>query len=160
MTEPKYIIKPGIGVGDLSFGMSRDQVVETLGQPTEKESFADPDQEHEDLEEIWHYDELELSASFEAANDWVLVSLSVSGEEYRLEGTPIIGLTKDGLTAVLNDMDFGEVEYEDHSSLENPSQELIASTLFGMNFWLENGKVTEIQWNPMLMEEGELDWSE
>ncbi len=160
MEKPNYIIRPGVGVGDVQFGMTRQQVVEILGEPNEIEGFAYPENENEDMEEIWHYDELELSASFEAEEDWCLVSLSVTGEDYRLHETPFIGLTKDALYAVLYDLDFGMLEYEDHSSLENPSHELIASSLFGMNFWLENGKVSELQWNLMEVAEGDLDWSE
>ena len=160
MALPNNTIRPGVGLGTLEFGMSRKQVTELIGEPNEKEGFAHPDNEEEDFEEIWHYDELGLSASFEADSDWLLTGLSVTGEDFLLEETPIIGLTKDGLRAVLDDLDFGELEYEDHSTLENPSHELIYSDLFGMNFWLENGKVTEIQWNPMEPIDGELDWSE
>lgn len=160
MEESILVIKPGIGIGDVLFGMTRKQVLETMGEPTEKEVLNYDEGEEGGVDEVWHYDELELSVSFEEDLGWTVFGISATGGQCRLEETPIIGLTKDGLNAVLNDMDFGDLEYEDHSSLENPSQELIASALFGINFWLENGKVSEVQLNPMPMAEGDLDWSE
>ena len=38
-------IKIGEGLGSLKFGMSRDQVIEALGQPDETDNFSEEDEE-------------------------------------------------------------------------------------------------------------------
>lgn len=159
MTKSNKNIQPGIGLGSVKFGMTRDQVEAILGEPGEKEMFSYTGDD-DDIAELWHYDELELSASFDEEDDWRLVTLSVTGEDYLLEDMPVIGLTQEALRATLLKMDIDDLEYEDLSSAENPSHELIASDDYGLNFWLDNGIVSEIQWIPDFLDDENIDWPE
>ena len=51
-------ITPGIGLGVLRFGMTREQIKQLLGAPDEIVN-------EEADSETWHYDELDLSLNFD-----------------------------------------------------------------------------------------------
>ena len=70
-------IKPGVGLGFLKFGMSRDQVKELLGEPALIDKYSHSDAAN-DGTESWEYDELFLSISFDEAENWKLMMFSVS----------------------------------------------------------------------------------
>jgi hypothetical protein len=152
-------IKPGEGLGQIKFGMTRDQVKKILGEPNEKENFSYTDSD-EDFTESWHYDELELSAGFDEDVDWKLATLAISSDEYELMGKKLIGMSREELLATLADLDIKDLETEDCSSDESPDSLFISSEEKGITFWLEEGILTEIQWNPFYIDEETILWPE
>jgi hypothetical protein len=152
-------IKPAIGLGDIKFGMTRDQVKKILGEPAEIEqlSYSDSD---EDLTESWHYDDQDLSAGFDEDEDWRLVTLAISSQEYDISGKKLIGLNQEQLLAALAALKINDLETEDCSDDENPDSLLISSEEMGISFWLEDGMVSEIQWGPVITEEETILWPE
>ena len=61
-------IKPGFGLGNLKFGMTRAEVKLMLGEPSFIDKYSHSESE-DDLTESWEYDELELSISFDEEED-------------------------------------------------------------------------------------------
>ena len=55
---------PGLGLGNLKFGSTRELVKKEIGNPTEIEKYA-LDDDDDDITEAWHYDEDGLSISFD-----------------------------------------------------------------------------------------------
>lgn len=156
-------ILAGEGLGRIRFGMSREEVREILGEPDEIDTFShsENDGESDDLMESWHYDELELSASFDELEDWRLVTLAVSSPDYLFEGKSLIGLDKEELVPVLHELGLRELEYEDWSSNENADHKLISSEEAGVNFWLDEDVLSEIQWGPLFSDEDDcIEWPE
>lgn len=51
----------GEGIGELKFGMTKDQVSSLLGKPDEIENIPGIDEEVNDDLVSWHYDNLEIS---------------------------------------------------------------------------------------------------
>ena len=141
-------IEPGNGLGELVFGMSREDVVNLLGEPTEKEKYSYSEEE-DDLTESWHYDELDLSMSFDEEFDYCLSTISVSSNEYNLGGKELFGLEQEKLVAELNTLNINDLEVEDWSSDENPEHKSIASESLGVIFWFDQGELSEIQWGPV-----------
>jgi hypothetical protein len=148
-------IHPRTGLGQLKFGFTRDQVQAIMGEPDEVD-------QHEDGEgnsaEAWHYDELELSVSFEEEFDWKLVTIAVSSPDYTLNGKKVIGLNRLELIQVLNKMGITELLQEDWSSVDNPDHHLVMAEEDWVNFWLDDGVLTEIQWSPHFNDEEEVEW--
>lgn len=156
-------ILAGEGLGRIKFGMTKEELKEILGEPDEVDVFSptENDGESEEQMESWHYDSLELSASFDELEDWRLVTLSVSSDEYLFEEKSLIGLEKKELIKVLNELGLQELEHEDWSSSESPDHKLISSEEAGINFWLDEGILTEIQWGPLFSDDDEnIDWPE
>ena len=91
--EIKEII-PGVGLGTLKFGMTRDEVKKLVGKPDEVENLPGFEEEVNDELESWHYDEHEFSLVFDADYDWRLVSIAVSDPYFTFHGKNIIGMDK------------------------------------------------------------------
>ena len=146
-------IKLGKGLGDIKFGFLKEKVKTILGEPNETETYSFSE-EDEVLTESWHYDELELSLSFNEEDDWRLSTIAVSSDEFLLEGKKIIGLKKDDLIKTLKSLDLKD--YEENKVSDN--EEMISSDIGEVNFWLEDNEVTEIQWGPFFIDEDTINW--
>lgn len=149
-------ILPGEGLGKIRFGMSREELEKLIGEPDEIDSNSYSNAE-ESLTESWHYDTLNLSVSFDEEYDWELMTLSVSGPEYEFIGKQLIGLQKYKLTETLKSMGIENLVFEDWSTEEDPEHHLLAAEEAGMNFWLDKGVLTEIQWSPLFIDEEETE---
>lgn len=154
MNKELKTIQAGQGLGSIKFGITRDELKKLLGEPDEVDSFSHSEDE-DDVTEAWHYDMLELSASFDQMESWRLVTLSVSSPKYLFEGRSLIGLERKELIDVLQSLGLTDLEYEDWSSAESPDHKLIASEEASMNFWLDEGVLSEIQWTPLYSDEQE-----
>jgi hypothetical protein len=141
----------GKGIGTINFGMSKEELLEILGKPDETEQF-DYDDSDENQAESWHYDELEISVSFEEINDWKLTSIAVSSSDYELEGKKLIGLNKDEVVNQIKSLKLGTMEYEDCSTDEDPDLSVITYEESALNLWFDKGLLSEIQWGELVEE--------
>ncbi len=144
----------GKGYESIRFGMTRSEVEKILGKPDEIDSYASSE-EAEDNTEAYHYDEIELSVSFDELEDWKLSSIAVSDPDAELEGLKLIGVSSEELLEKVDALALGEYEREDVSSPESPDNEVISFMNSSINFWLEEDEVTEIQFGPFWDEEEE-----
>lgn len=150
-------IKPGVGLGFLKFGMSREQVKELLGEPTFIDKYSHSDAEN-DATESWEYDELFLSISFDEAETWKLMMISVSSDYYELEEVSLIGLNEKKLVDQLDEIDLGDVFVEDCSDSETQNQKVIEIDKKSINFWITDGYLDEIQWSPLFLNDDTIKW--
>ncbi|MCW3804682.1 hypothetical protein [Plebeiibacterium marinum] len=144
----------GKGYEDIRFGMTRSEIKKVLGEPDEVDQYASSE-EADDNTEAYHYDEIELSVSFDEVDEWKLSSIAVSDPEATLEGQKLLGVSEKELLAKVEGLELGEYEKEDISSPESPDNEVISFYDSSVNFWMENGKVSEIQFGPLWDEENE-----
>jgi hypothetical protein len=119
-------IKPGAGLGAILFGMSREQVRKLMGEPDEIESNSHDDDE-DDVTESWHYDDIEVSISFEKIEDWKLCTIAVSDSDAVLNGKKPIGMSADEITEMLLELDVKKPIREDWSSAESPDYHSITA---------------------------------
>ena len=71
----------------------------------DKYSHSDSDK---DLTESWEYEELYLSISFDQAENWKLMMISVTSDFYELEEVSLIGLSEKKLIDQLDEIDLGD----------------------------------------------------
>jgi len=152
--EIKEII-PGVGLGTLKFGMTRDEVKKLVGKPDEVENLPGFEEEVNDELESWHYDEHEFSLVFDADYDWRLVSIAVSDPYFTFHGKNIIGMEKQETLDLLSNLGIEISNEEDLSDDENPNLELIESEDAGLMVWFADDEVIEIQILPDVEEDGE-----
>ena len=158
--EIKEII-PGVGLGTLKFGMTRDEVKKLVGKPDEVENLPGFEEEVNDELESWHYDEHEFSLVFDADYDWRLVSIAVSDPYFTFHGKNIIGMDKQETLDLLSNLGIEISNEEDLSDDENPNLELIESEDAGLMVWFADDEVIEIQILPDVEEDGEtMIWPE
>ncbi len=148
-------ILPGIGIGAVKFGYSREQVKRLLGEPDDIE-MEEEGHFRKEKTEVWHYDERELSLSFSASDSWRLGNLSVTSEHYLLHGKTLIRLNRLEAIRALESMGMDDLTYEN----VDPEQDMIASDTSGVILWLDAGIVSEIQWSPLLVDDYTIKWPE
>lgn len=140
-------IKPGFGLGSIEFGLTRDELKKLIGKPSETELYNLSDEEG-DGSEAWHFDELEMSVSFEEFFDWQLVSIAVSGEEFTLNGEKLIGKDKATVLGILEDMNLGDIEVDEDAEID-----MFSIPELNINFWFEEDELSEIQWGPLFSDD-------
>jgi hypothetical protein len=133
----------GKGIGLLTFGNTQEQVLAVLGEPAEREKYSLSELDNDDTE-AWHYDDLDLSLSFDQESDWQLSSIAISSDEFLLDGQPLVGKSRTEIEEVFDKMDW-EPEEDDEVAKDDPACCLIHIDAAGLSFWLENDVVTEIQ---------------
>lgn len=146
----------GQGLGDVKFGLSRESVISLLGEPDERDlqTLA----ENEPQSEIWHYDELELSLGFDQGENWRLISIAVSAEEYNFESKALLGKSREEVEAFLADSSLADLEMDDLSDDVDSAQCLLMSEESEINFWFEEDVLTEVQWGPLFKDDDTIIW--
>lgn len=152
--ENSQEIKIGKGLNTVLFGISRDTFKKQMGEPTEIDAYDAGEDDNEYLTEAWHYDNLEISASFDEEDDWRLTTLSTSADYATLNGKKLIGLTVEELKEVVAPLELEEPEVEE---LED-KQTLVSYLASCINFWFENGKLSEVQWGVQWKDEDTPKW--
>ena len=148
LMEMKNINK-GVGLGSLKFGIYTTDVEEELGNPSEAEK-------NEDEGENWHYDDYDMSMSFD--EDSRLVTIAVSDESYLLEGVSLIGKDVEFVEEQVKGMNLGESFHEEISEGEDGGISVIGFEDSSMNLWFEDGILTEIQFWPLFKDEDTIAW--
>jgi len=148
-----FEIKPGIGIGELKFGLTRAEVEKILGKPDEVEKMSHSSF-HDEPTEAWHYDGLNLSLAFDEADDWRLVNISTTSDESEIQGKKLFGLTQLSLIRTLNSLGLDDLDIDS----SEPGQQLLSSEELHINFWLEKGELAEIQFGPHLIDDDTVKW--
>ena len=142
-------INKGVGLGSLKFGIYTTDVEEELGNPSEADK-------NEDEGENWHYDDYDMSMSFD--EDSRLVTIAVSDESYLLEGVSLIGKDVEFVEEQVKSMNLGESFHEEMSEGEEGGISVLGFEDSSMNLWFENGILTEIQFWPLFKDEDTIAW--
>ena len=150
-------IRSGEGLGDVKIGLTREEVTSLMGEPEEKEVF-DLNDDADFKTESWHYDEYEVALSFVLFDEWRLVSITCSSEDSLFEGSEVIGLKKKQLLKLLEKSKVKDVQFENCSSDDVEDLLLVFSMQLGMNFWLEEGLVTDVEFGIRYNEKEEPLW--
>ena len=146
-------IELGKGIGSLKFGITRKEVTAILGEPSEKETIeGDEDMGNS---EAWHYDELELSVTFDEDDDWKLSSIAASSPDFTFEGVDLLGLSQEEVMQQIEIMNLGDIETEEIVGDEDEDQQVATIAEVSLNLWFEDGKLSEIQWAPYWDEDEE-----
>jgi hypothetical protein len=143
-------ITPGVGIGELRFGQTRDEVRRLLGPPDRIE-----EQELEgDGSEGWHYEEHKLSVYFDEDADWRLVMFDVDHPEAEVDGFHPIGVDEDAVLEVLDAM--GEVVLEDElDDLDRRVYDLVGT---GIWFWIHDDRCDSMQVSALLDDDEAFIW--
>lgn len=151
-------IKPLEGLGKLKFGLTRDEVIDILGEPNDRDRYSLG--EGADESESWHYDDLGISMSFDEDDGYRLITIAVSSPEYLLDGRPLVNFTRDELMDFLQSKGITDISFEDAETIDLPNHELISANDLFLNVWLEEDKVKEVQWSPEFDDNDEVRWPE
>ncbi len=132
----------------MEFGLTRKEVESLLGKPDEVQKYSHSSF-HEEPTEAWHYDGLELSLGFDEADDWRLVNIATTFVDCELFGKRLFGLSQLALIRVLEELGLDDLELENLPE----GQQVLISHSTAIHLWLENGKLSEIQFGPYYINE-------
>lgn len=136
-------IKIGIGIDQVKFGMDRSEVLQILGEPVEKELFSYSEEE-DDLTEVWHYDDQEMSLSFDEADNWRLIMIAASDDTFMLNGQEVVGKSYEQVLSLLKEMGMTNIEEDELSEFDK----VLKIEDESLNIWFDNNEASELQWGP------------
>ncbi len=148
-------IKLGVGFSKVKFGMSEKEVIELLGQPEETEEMRFEDG---GMANIYYYDELGLSLSFESEEDFRLMEVSFEDEDFTVKNLLHVGVSKIALPEIFKKLDLSKPELEDLTSEGFPGKELYTFEDENMNVWLDDEEVSSIQIGPLWTDDDTISW--
>lgn len=137
-------IEIGIGIGELKFGMTPDEVVAIIGEANEKKKVAFSDEDPALYSEEWHYDDKDMSLEFDMLDKLELSTISVSSEQYTLDDKVLFGKEREEVMSLIEKMDINQdwTQLED----EDPSSITITNEEDGISLYFEDGLLAEFQW--------------
>lgn len=151
--ENSQEINIGRGLNNILFGISRNTFKTELGEPTEIDNYnAGEDDEY--LTEAWHYDNFEISVSFDEEDDWKLTTFSTSSSIATLEGKKVMGMSLAEVKEMIKPLQLGDEEEEEMED----DQILLSVVASSINFWFEHDKLSEVQWGVLWKDEDTPKW--
>ncbi len=144
------LIVPGVGFANLKFGMNEEEVISILGKPDEVEV-----QEMDDGESvnIYYYDEIGVSMSFDSMTDMRLVEIAFENTEYTLNNNFFPGMSKELFLEHAGGI--GEYDVEDLTDEGSDVNELYSFEDKNINIWIREGVVDSIQIGPFWSDDDE-----
>lgn len=146
-------IKIGTGIGDLPFGLTREQVKALLGEPPRiVHGVEEPDSE------IWFYEDQLLAVGFEPEYGGRLGSIETYDPSATLNGKSLIGRTIMEVALALKDVFAFPIEAVFGDDEETPEQLRIPD--LSISFWNEGIVIESISFGVIESESGEALWPE
>ena len=138
-------IKIGIGLDDIVFGMSQEEVKTIMGKP-DKISELD--------ERIVYYFNVPLiKTAFDMTDDYKMYSIEVFNPETILFNKKVINETKSDIFGLLNSNGYYEIEGEEYDTFE---------TLFCKDIWstfmFEFNRLKSVEFSPLYGDDDKLIW--
>ncbi|MFV0506777.1 MAG: hypothetical protein ACK5L5_08730 [Bacteroidales bacterium] len=156
MSENVEIIL-GKGTDLLSFGMTGKEVETILGKADEVEEMC-LEEDSDEQSEVWHYDELGLTLTFDEIDGWVLTSISSNNENTMLNGTKLVGLPEENIMQIIEDKKLAKnegVEIFESFADEIPDAKMVSCSDSELSFWLDSNGVIEVQWGVLFEDDEE-----
>jgi len=152
-------IKIGQGLGEIKFGMTKSEVEKKLGKPDGIEEYSYTETE-ENNTESWHYDELEVSFSFDEEDDWELGAMSVTSKDYLFNGEKLIGKTEEEVLNFITSIYPEDIKHEFTTYDDDPERVLVSFEDLSLSFWFMNDVLEEIEWAVLWDEDDMQIWPE
>ena len=146
----KINILPLVGIDGVCLGLTKEEVLEILGEPDERFRPDDVDERGGGNEE-WGYKQAGLELAFSSDEVGFLIAISVLNPEAILKGRRIIGIEEQYLLKLLKQIgimptvlgdEFPDVDAKDY-----------VCDQYGLSFWVQAGKVAAVTVIPEYDEE-------
>jgi len=140
MQTKKMEILPFLGLDDLKFGLSTDEVAVLIGGPDETEVIEADDDEVESL--LWYYHEAGLTLFFEGEDIKTLNCIETDNEECILYGHKIFEMKEADIVKLLKDNGNEDIETED----EEWGERRVSFYDILIDFYFEEEQLISVSW--------------
>jgi hypothetical protein len=155
--QPDYEIVLGRGIGNILFGISKEELCEILGDP---DDIHKPDEPEKCNWKTYDYHFIKCSFSFDPDHTDRLVEMSIENEFFHIGNMIRNGMPKQDLLSKETEAILGNAVVEKLESEELLTHELIAFSRVGLQLWLDAGVISTIQISPFYNEDGFPVWPE
>jgi len=150
-------IKPGIGVGQIKFGIYEQDLERILGKPElikEGEYIENSD----DINREWIYSN-GISFTFDKEDDYRLGSISITNKGFTLFGRDLISVPLEAVRSFMSKQASEIPKHEDWSSEKSPNHILLDYDSIGLFLWFNYDILDEIQFSyRFLPDNNTIDW--
>ena len=143
-------IEPMKGYGDLPFGMSIDDAIKKLGDPSLQEEL-EPLDEDGNRTVVLEYEESKLSIYFEGVTKTVIESFSTENPESILFGEKIFGMDKKGIVDFMKKK--GYKEYEED---EEEGELCLSYEDLMLDFYFDDDQLIDVLWGVIIDNQGNI----
>ena len=144
-----FTIKPGVGVGDLRFGATRDEARTIAGEPSE----ILPSREASGSE-LWLYETFAIAIGFSTDTNMRFVSCETYSMKASFNGELLIGLNREEAEAALERAGADDGAFV----IEDDGEERISIPRLAMSLWFEEQAVESVGWEVHSDDDGNLLW--
>jgi hypothetical protein len=149
-------IKPLKGLGELTFGMTEQQVIDYLGIPDEKELLDDFDESDDEQTLIYHFDNYDISAFFEGKGDEKrLVNIETGNHEATLFGKSIFVMPEADIIKLMKENKFADMDDEMLEDEEYQNEKRVSFDDAMMDFFFEDEILIAVSWGNFFSDEEE-----
>jgi hypothetical protein len=148
--EEKLEILLKKGLNELTFGLGMDEVRKLLGNPDEKESLK----EKEDNSEVWYYDEDGLSVFFGEEEGWRCICLETDNENAVVLGKKISEIKVSQIEKLFLSKGYNDIETVN----ETWGEKCICINDAVIDFYFENEEIIAVNWGIDYDEDGNPLW--
>ena len=147
-------ILPGIGIGDIKFGVYEQDVTDALGKPDRVDEAEYVEGTGDFNRELW-YSHKNLTFTFDLDDNYKLGVITIMGIGYPLFGKELFGATFDKVRKLIVS-ETGEIpRYEDWSSEELPEHTCLIHDALGIMFWFDFGVLSQMQCSYLFEDDNE-----
>lgn len=137
----EWVIRPGLGLGDLLFGASRYGTIRYLGEPEEVSDYP----LGADRTIAWYYWKLGVSAHFDGEDGFRLGTLDIERHDAELFGLRLIGRKRKRVQSLLAPFSLGPADSEEMS--HDTSISSLTYSEQSLTLWFHGERLHNIQWN-------------
>ena len=152
-----FNVKPGIGIDKIKLGITKQQLIDIIGEPEEIDDFTQDDGEQSDT---LLYNKLGIDFTFESCEDFKLCYISMDGANFHLDNFFKIGDKKDDILQNLQTLDWDEPVIDDVSSDEVENHILFSFYNQNVDLWFIDDILDEIQIGPLWKDDETPIWPE
>lgn len=135
------IIEPLKGYGDIKFGMSREDVVSILGEPSNLEELDPIIDGNESTSVLYDYDDLGISICFEGIDEMLVTSISTSDEEAILFSERIYDMNRNQIIDLMK-----RNSYKEYDEEEQEGDTCLIYDELMLDFYFNEGELIDVVW--------------
>jgi hypothetical protein len=149
----KMDIKPGIGIGQIKFGISEEQLIAILGKPIFVKEGEYIEKSGDYSRELFY--QKDLSFTFDTEDSYRLGLITIRNSGHLLYGRDLIGLPMAFVKSIISKK-VSEIPKYKNWSHENALNHIsLDYDKLGLCFWFDNDLLDEIQCSYLFHEDGD-----
>jgi len=143
-------IIPKIGLGEIRFGATSEQVINFLGQPEDVENIGDVDEFNT---VILYYWERGVTVFFEGVEKSVVSCFETENPEALMYGKEIFSMTEKDILALMTSKGFEVAEVENEVS----GEKRVSYDDAMIDFFFVDGDLVAVNWGVLVNNKGEVE---